>query len=146
MLLRRLLDYAEHDRQGAGVADGLGAALDELIEEDGTRRIHVVGYSLGALVAMDYLFPRASDYPNLHPRHRARVKTLTTIGSPLDFDRLFMPEYTNESVARVPKLRWENVYIAADVFGSDFLDASDDAASEADVSAKVISSAGRSPM
>jgi hypothetical protein len=145
VLLQRLLDYAEHDRQGAGVADGLGAALDELIEEDGTRRIHVVGYSLGALVAMDYLFPRVSDYPNLDPRHRARVKTLTTIGSPLDFVRLFMPEYTDGRVARVPKLRWRNVYIAADVFGSNFLDAADDAASEADASAKAISVAGVSP-
>ena len=55
------------------VADRLGAAVEQLCEETGYERIHVVGHSMGGIVARYYVQRLAGD---------ARVHTLVTLGSP----------------------------------------------------------------
>jgi pimeloyl-ACP methyl ester carboxylesterase len=55
------------------VADRLRAAVEQLCEETGYERIHVVGHSMGGIVARYYVQRLAGD---------ARVHTLVTLGSP----------------------------------------------------------------
>jgi hypothetical protein len=55
------------------VADRLGAAVEQLCEETGYERVHVVGHSMGGIVARYYVQRLAGD---------ARVHTLVTLGSP----------------------------------------------------------------
>jgi len=124
-LLQQLLDYALYERHAASVAGALTSAIDSLLEDDPKREIHLVGYSLGSLVAIDFLYPRSSLSQELDDRHAEAISSLTTIGCPLDFVRLFVPGYADDREARIPNLRWTNVYIAADIFGSNFLDGDD---------------------
>ena len=119
-LVAQLLDYAQDERHAAGVAGGLDTALDDLLEDRPDRNIHLFGYSLGALVAMDYLYPRKSLHPQLDERHKKAISTLVTVGCPVDFIQLYWPRYRANRRVRVPGLRWTNVYIAADVLGSSF--------------------------
>lgn len=55
------------------VADRLRATVEQLCEETGYERIHVVGHSMGGIVARYYVQRLAGD---------ARVHTLVTLGSP----------------------------------------------------------------
>ena len=123
--IEQLLDYAQNERHAAGVASGLDSALDDLLEAQPDRKIHLFGYSFGALVAMDYLYPRKSLLPTLDPRHAKAISTLVTVGCPIDFVRLYMPHYADNREARVEHLRWINVFIPADVLGSNFLKGDD---------------------
>jgi hypothetical protein len=52
---------------------------------------------------------------------------ISTIGCPIDAVRLVRPDYLDHRCARVGKVAWRNVFIPADVFGSNFMD-NDDAA------------------
>jgi triacylglycerol lipase len=55
------------------VAEELGAYIEQLCEEQGTEQVHLVGHSLGGLVARYYVQRRGGD---------ARVHTLVTLGTP----------------------------------------------------------------
>lgn len=55
------------------LADRLGTLVDELCEETGYERVHVVGHSMGGLVARYYVQRLGGDQ---------RVHTLVTLGSP----------------------------------------------------------------
>jgi hypothetical protein len=124
--VQQLLDYVEDLRYAQGINSALGDALDVVLEAAEGRRVHVLGYSLGSLAAYDYLFPRESGLNGqLDPRHGEAVRTLVTIGCPLDFVRFFVPEYERGRVARVGGLTWVNVFIAADLLGSNFQERDD---------------------
>jgi pimeloyl-ACP methyl ester carboxylesterase len=125
-LIEQVLDYAENERHAASVAGPLETALDRLIEADGSRKIYIFGYSLGALVAMDFLFPRSSLGQTIDKRHSKSIGALLTVGCPVDFVRLFLDDYTEGREARVPKLRWCNIFIAADILGSNLVDGNDE--------------------
>jgi hypothetical protein len=131
-----LLDYVEDMRYAQGVNSALGDALDVLLEAEPGRRVHVFGYSLGSLAAYDYLYPRESGLVGqLDPRHRDAVRTLLTVGCPIDFVRFFVPEYETGRIARVPGLRWVNVFIPADLLGSNVRDGDDNHAADDEQSA-----------
>jgi triacylglycerol lipase len=55
------------------LADRLGALVEEVCEETGYERVHLVGHSMGGLVARYYVQRLGGD---------ARVHTLVTLGSP----------------------------------------------------------------
>jgi hypothetical protein len=123
-LIEELHEYIDDQRRAASVGRALGPALDDLLEKHPERSIRIVGYSLGSLVAIDYLFPPAS----LHVPYDARLKAVTslvTVGCPLDFVRLYRPEYVEKRDERVASLAWTNIFIPADLFGSNFLDDAD---------------------
>jgi hypothetical protein len=124
-LIEQLIDYAQDERHAAGVAGILESALDDLLEGNPDRKVHVFGYSLGALVAMDFLYPRKSLLQPLDERHAKGILALVTVGCPVDFIRLYMPQYTEGRGARVPDVRWTNIYIPADVLGSNLTDGDD---------------------
>jgi hypothetical protein len=124
-IIRQFLDYAHDIRVAKGTTDVLRDALDPLVHEQGPRNVHLVGYSFGALVALDLLVPKDAALPSPDPRYAASIASLTTIACPVDFMRLYFPDYLEGRTARFGGLRWTNVFIAADVFGSNFLNRDD---------------------
>lgn len=83
------------------------------------RKIHLLAYSFGSIVALDTIFPQEG----APSRKTERIDTLVTIGCPADFVRTYWPEYFQRRAgfADTPK-RWLNVYAELDVLGSNFLD------------------------
>jgi hypothetical protein len=116
--VQETMRYLNADRHRDTVTMTLDDAVDGLRDIGWTGRIHVLGYSFGSLVAVDALIPRADGDTHSGDRFRGAVKTLTTVGCPADAVRLFYPKYFETRQSRVPRLRWTNVFIAADVFGS----------------------------
>ena len=125
VLVHQLLDYAQDSRQAVTVVNSLGEAMDGALEEHTDREVYLLGYSLGSLVAIDYLCPRKSQLQYIDRRENAAVRGLITIGSPLDFVRLYISDYIDGRVSRVDNLRWINVFIPADVLGSNMVDGDD---------------------
>jgi len=121
----QLLEYSQDERHAASVYGGLATAIDSLLEKDPDREVHIFGYSFGAVVAVDFLYPRASLHDTADRRIARAVRTLSTVGCPLDLVRLYMPDYLNGRQNLLPELVWRNVFIAADVMSSNFHDSDD---------------------
>ena len=125
-LVEQLLDYAEDERHAASVAATVTSAIDSLLDENPDREVYLLGYSLGALVALDFLFPRASLHmPRVDARYVKALRRLVTIGCPVDFVRLYLPAYVAGREAQIADLPWTNIYIAADILGSNLADGDD---------------------
>ncbi len=98
----------------------LGGQLLKLIDHiaaRGYRKIHIVAFSFGTIVALDNLFPT-----ELVAATKIReIHTLVTIGCPFDLVRVFWPDYFTKraTIASVPKL-WINVYSPIDIMASNF--------------------------
>ena len=123
---QQTMDYAESQQQAVEVANSLGEAIDTVLESaETTRPVFILGYSMGALVAFDYLCPRTSQLALTDDRHVDAIRALITIGSPLDFVRLYLPRYVAERHPRIQGLPWTNVFIPADVLGSNCTDEND---------------------
>ena len=93
--------------------------LEHASERPEVKRIHIVGYSFGSIVAIDTVFP-ASKPPTAR---LDRVRSLTTIGCPFDLIRMLHPAYFNERFS--PDNggpMWINIYDPIDVLGSNFRD------------------------
>jgi len=125
--VQQMMMYAQSQQQSVQVTNCLGAAIDAVLEPAGTTRpVFILGYSMGSLVAIDYLCPRASQLDPLDDPRVTAIRGLITIGCPLDFVRLYLPQYTKNRQLRVPELPWTNIFIAADVMGSNMCDEGDD--------------------
>lgn len=123
--IRQFLDYAHDANLVKGATNVLREALDPLVHADGPKNVHVVGYSFGSLVALDLFFPKTSTHPTPDPRYGSSIASLITIGCPVDFMRLYFPDYPGNRTARLDGLRWVNIFNPADVFGSNFLEDDD---------------------
>ena len=66
-------DYGLLTRDIPGAARQLGEAIEKLAANSGYERIHVIGHSLGGLIARYYVQRLGGD---------ARVHTLVTLGTP----------------------------------------------------------------
>lgn len=112
-------DYIAIAGRKAAIAGQLAALLEHIVEKDLTyRKIHIVSYSFGSLVAIDSMFP------NIPPGKRfEQIDTLVTIGCPFDLVRTYWPAYFKDRMKpdRAPK-KWMNVYSPLDVLGSNFRD------------------------
>jgi hypothetical protein len=114
--------YVEHaDDSGASLRGQLAKALDSAQNQEGVtyKRIVVVAYSFGSLVALDAcLSPTAPT-----PARFVDIDELVTIGCPFDFIRTFRPDYAGPRHARAGAPgRWTNVYAPSDVLSSNFRD------------------------
>ncbi len=125
--VQQMMDYAASQQEAVKVVNCLGEAIDAVLEPaETTRPVFILGYSMGALVAIDYLCPRTSQLELPDDRHVAAIRGLITIGCPLDFIRLYLPQYLANRQPRVQDLPWTNVFIPADVLGSNMADGYDD--------------------
>lgn len=117
---QRLLDYTgNRDRNRDTVCLTVDDAVAGLLD-DGWSEIHLVGYSFGSLILFDSVLPKLTSWKASEPIRS--VKSLTTIGCPLDMVRLFHPSYTTKRQDRRQlDLKWINIFNAADVFGSNFV-------------------------
>ncbi len=111
--------YIQAAERKQSVNGQLNALLEYILEKaPGYRKVHIVGYSFGSLVALDSLFPRHK--PALHLN---RVDSLVTIGCPFDMVRIYWPEYFSRRQAPgQSQLSWFNIYSRYDVLGSNFRD------------------------
>ena len=126
LLIEQLMDFVHDDRQEAGLARQVAAAVDQALEAEPDRRIHLLGYSLGSLVCLAFFFPRTSLHVVPDERHETAIHGLFTIGCPVDFVRLYRSDYLLDRNSRVADLDWTNIYISADVLASNFLDRDDE--------------------
>lgn len=122
--VQQTLSYVDNeDRHSDTVTLTVDLAVDGLRDSGWTGAIHLLGYSFGSLVVFDAMFPPA------HSRRSAdavaAVRSVTTIGCPLDAVRLFRPAYAAGRDVRVPAAPWRNVFIATDVFGSNLQNGDD---------------------
>jgi pimeloyl-ACP methyl ester carboxylesterase len=116
--LAALNDYLAPDgyKRDEVVADVEGA-LEAIVESEKYARVILLGYSLGAVVALDatWLNPRPS------PRVKQRIDTLVTVGCPYDAIATYWPGYFSRGASlELQQLAWHNVYSQKDVLGSDF--------------------------
>ena len=118
------MSYVDNDdRHSDTVTLTVDLALDGLRDTGWTGPVHLLGYSFGSLVLFDAMFPRATSHRSGDPV--ASVRSLTTIGCPLDAVRLFRPRYADTRAARAAGTPWRNVFIATDVFGSNLRNGDD---------------------
>lgn len=124
-VVQQLMEYAQNERHGASISELLGTGIDQVLEADPDRRVFIFGYSLGNLVALDFLFPRASLHMPNDARLQKAVAGFISAGCPTDFVRLYVPRYLCDRTKRVDNLAWRNIFIAADVFASNFVEGND---------------------
>lgn len=84
--------------------------------------IHVLGYSFGGIVALDVLCPGEGSATS---QRLSRVRSPVTVGCPADFVRLYYPEYFRGRRQMVEVATWTNLFIPADVLGSNFIDSAE---------------------
>lgn len=123
-VVRQALDYARQETVRNDCRKVMRGLLDRLITEQPDRPVHLIGYSFGSLVALDLLFPRTRE-ATVDERFLTSIASLTTIGCPVDFLRLYFPDYLDDRRTDMCGLPWTNIFIAADVFGSNFTDDDD---------------------
>ena len=116
--IQQLLRYFHEEQKRNILSAQLRRAVDTLRESDYVGDIHVIAYSFGSVVALDtftYHGPQRAI-----PDGVAGATSLVTIGCPHDFVRLFLPKHYDGRRAHRTELPWDNVFVASDVFGSNF--------------------------
>ena len=146
---RHLMQYLSRALDRREVVATLGTCVDRLLEVEENRgaTIHVLGYSFGSIIALDALTLNDSDG---YRRRLAHVSTLVTVGCPVDFIRMYYPQYYAKRTAPPADIEWLNLYFPRDVLGSNFRDSGDgvddaDDADEADDRRKVFTLDGFTP-
>jgi hypothetical protein len=119
----RLCTYLSISHQRAALLGRFYALLEHVAEkEPGYARVHVMSYSFGSILALDALFPPATQKSLALPR-LSTVDKLVTVGCPFDFVRALWPRYfTDRSAASAAPKSWLNVYTPVDALGSNFRD------------------------
>ena len=116
-----LSDYLSVGMHRNAIVGSLLRRLDHLDQQTEVqyRKVHIIAYSFGSVIALDTLFSQET----APGKSVARVDTLVTIGCPFDFVRTYWPTYFQgrNALPNIPR-RWVNVYSYADVLGSNFLD------------------------
>lgn len=111
-----LLEYISLGARGSVIEGHLDSLLDH-VQAKQYRKIHVVAYSFGSVLALDSFFP-AGRPPG---KCIGNVQTLISIGCPFDMIRTFWPEYYERRfIVSGPMVDWINVYSPLDVLGSNF--------------------------
>jgi len=125
--------YIEAAERKQSINGQLTALIEHVSEQTPTyRRIHLMGFSFGSLIALDTLFPRHP--PSLHLE---QIDTLVTIGCPFDLVRTFWPRYFDQrKIGAIRAPEWINIYSRYDVLGSNFRDDEKEESAEERVTAK----------
>jgi hypothetical protein len=123
-LITYFRDQAERDR----ITRTLDRAVDKLLECGYGGDVHVLAYSFGSIVTLDCFTSSDGDGALLTQGVR-HTDTVTTIGCPLDLVRLYAPRRYDDVRPLRPDIPWHNVFVASDIFASNFR-AGDDTAAE----------------
>jgi hypothetical protein len=111
------ISYLQYGERRGALSGNLVGLLEYIAQKSDVKykRVHILAYSFGSLIALDILFPRGNDTPQ-----RVReIRSLVTIGSPFDFVHMLWPKYfANRNP--LPDLVWYNIYSPEDVFSSNF--------------------------
>lgn len=93
--------------------------LTEYISENvNPKRISFYCYSFGSIIAADALFPYDG---KVSYRIADRVELLVTIGSPIDFIRVYWPKYfADRKKSNTRLIKWYNIYSMSDILSSNF--------------------------
>lgn len=112
------VDYYLRGQEGAEELHGGFRSLIDTLADLPYRRIDVVSYSFGSVVAFNVIFPGHSPEPD---GPVGAVSNFVTIGSPFDLVRRLRPKYFTDrhALPEHPK-RWFNIYVPYDVLGSNF--------------------------
>ncbi len=115
--IRQVMIYLDDGAKAAMVTAAVADGVDSLRDLPYDGEIHLLAYSFGGIVLLDELLPASGARANTaHWVHR--VSSITTIGCPIDFLRLYYPDYYQDRTALRQDIPWQNVFIAADAFGS----------------------------
>ena len=85
---------------------------------DNEVRIHVVGYSMGTIFALQTLSSNAYTRPDNH----RLVQNLITFGCPFETVRLYVPKFFQENFATNVPFQWTNIYSKSDILSTCFAD------------------------
>lgn len=122
-----VIEYITYGERRDVIAGQFLDLLEHMAEKGKYRQIHVIAYSFGSIIAIDALFPadrKASDRYGL-------IQTLSTIGCPFDFVRMFWPTYFQRRSGQPDWPRqWLNVYSPQDALASNFRDNDSEEAAE----------------
>ena len=114
-------------RNDGAVADTIAVSVDQAIDRlranGWSGPVHLLGYSFGGLPVFETMYPRTTSLLSNKPVQT--VKSMVTIGCPLDLVRLYHPKYLKMRTGRKDELEWVNVFNGADIFSSN-LDDEDD--------------------
>jgi hypothetical protein len=119
-----LIHYLNWGERSHAIGGKLESLLEYLVErEKEYKKVHIIGYSFGSIVALDNLFA-----PGAKPIERFnRIDTLVTIGCPFDIIRTYWPEYFTGRHALKPNTpKWINVYSPIDILSSNFANCGND--------------------
>jgi hypothetical protein len=119
-----LIHYLNWGERSHAIGGKLESLLEYLVErEKGYKKIHIIGYSFGSIVALDNLFAQGAK-----PIERFnRIDTLVTIGCPFDIIRTYWPEYFKGRYSLTPNApKWINVYSPIDILSSNFANCGND--------------------
>ena len=112
------LNYVVAGEQKDVVVGNLASLVQHLMDSGRYDRIHIVSWSVGALIAVDSLFPTGRPI-----RRFEGVHTLVTIGCPADLIRMYWPEYFHRrSYLESTPRRWVNIFVPSDLLGSNFIE------------------------
>lgn len=89
---------------------------DELSKTTKYPTVRIVGYSFGAIVAIDALFPTTGPPTGAFQS----VKTLVTIGAPYDFVKAIRSNWRSARHSASNPPDWVNIYAPTDILGSNF--------------------------
>lgn len=119
--IRQVLRYLSEPAAAKEISDRLTYAIDAILDEGlYAGRIHVLAYSFGSIVVLDDLAPPTGTNLAGTQRVANAISSLATVGCPYDFICQYRPAYFEGRTPRRPDLMWRNVFIASDVFGSNF--------------------------
>lgn len=104
------------------VTGGLHDLCERLREQPKYTTVRMIGYSFGAVVALEALYPLSG----LPPQGIQKVASLATIGAPYDFVLAVKPGWFKDRNGENIQRSWINVYSPVDLLGSNFRDDADD--------------------
>jgi hypothetical protein len=125
-LSEAMVNFVDNDNQLAdNISRRLAKAINDLTDAGWVGPIHLLGYSFGSLIVYETMFPRTTSMADTVPA--GAVKTLTTIGCPLDIVRLYEPDYVGDRTPSRVGIPWKNVFNPADLLSSNLMNGTDSA-------------------
>jgi len=117
---QQLLRYFNDTGARESITNPVLDAVDKLRESGYTGQIHILAYSFGSVVTLG-AFTRFDSTRAGMPDGVREAASIVTVGCPFDFVSLYFPKHFETETAWRPELPWHNVFIPADVLGSNML-------------------------